>query len=300
MSRGGAKRQRTAPAWPLPPLRPLSSADELHFAEKGWVRLQQAFDRRTAEICHSFMWGHLGDECGLRRDDPSTWNTEALLGSNGLNKKATHPVFQGVSSVRLLSAAEQVNGGKAVLAPKSLGSFLVTFPRHILGSPHLQPQQWKLPRNGTGTGWHWDGNPAAWMDTDAPGVKVFTLFSDIAKRGGGTLLLEGSPLLIDRFFQGLSPEERTVKQNPLRKRFDTLHPWIRKLVAPSEGDEDSDTARIAECMEGEPTIVDGVPLRVVECVGDAGDAFLVHPSMYHSSSPNCATTPRFMRSTHMS
>jgi hypothetical protein len=56
--------------------------------------------------------------------------------------------------------------------------------------------------------------------------------------------------------------------------------------------------RIAEYME-EGTTIDSVPLRVVECCGEAGDAFLVHPMMYHASAPNCATMPRFMRSTHI-
>jgi len=43
------------------------------------------------------------------------------------------------------------------------------------------------------------------------------------------------------------------------------------------------------------TIVDGVPLRVVELTGEPRDMVFCHPVMVHCAGPNRGTWPRFMR-----
>ena len=43
------------------------------------------------------------------------------------------------------------------------------------------------------------------------------------------------------------------------------------------------------------TIVEGVPLRVVELTGEPGDMVFCHPVMLHCGAPNHGTRPRFMR-----
>ena len=75
-----------------------------------------------------------------------------------------------------------------------------------------------------------------------------------------------------------------------------MHPWVAELTAPVGGMEEGrqeeqqhEERRIAEYME-EGTTIDSVPLRVVECCDEAGDAFLVHPTMYHA--PQRLTTAR--------
>ena len=52
--------------------------------------------------------------------------------------------------------------------------------------------------------------------------------------------------------------------------------------------------RIAAFMDGE-TVVDGVPLRVVELTGEPGDMVFCHPAMVHCRAPNRGTYPRFTR-----
>ncbi|MGH3151465.1 MAG: hypothetical protein ACRDOB_12160 [Streptosporangiaceae bacterium] len=47
-------------------------------------------------------------------------------------------------------------------------------------------------------------------------------------------------------------------------------------------------------MDGE-TIVEGVPLRMVELTGEPGDMVFCHPVMVHCAAPNRGTRPRFMR-----
>lgn len=43
------------------------------------------------------------------------------------------------------------------------------------------------------------------------------------------------------------------------------------------------------------TIVDGVPLRVVELTGEPGDTVFCHPAIVHCAALNRGAWPRFMR-----
>ena len=76
----------------------------------------------------------------------------------------------------------------------------------------------------------------------------------------------------------------------LRERFRRSHPWLMALTgqAPSPAD------RIAAFMDAE-TIVEGMPLRVVELTGEPGDMVFCHPVMVHCIAPNRGSRPRFMR-----
>jgi hypothetical protein len=60
------------------------------------------------------------------------------------------------------------------------------------------------------------------------------------------------------------------------------------------GQAPSPADRIAAFMDRE-TLVDGVPLRVVELTGEPGDMVFCHPVMVHCVAPNRGTRPRFMR-----
>lgn len=59
-------------------------------------------------------------------------------------------------------------------------------------------------------------------------------------------------------------------------------------LAPSPAD------RTAAFMEGE-TIVEDVPLRVVELTGEPGDMVFCHPVIVHCRAQNRGARPRFMR-----
>jgi ectoine hydroxylase-related dioxygenase (phytanoyl-CoA dioxygenase family) len=52
--------------------------------------------------------------------------------------------------------------------------------------------------------------------------------------------------------------------------------------------------RVAAFMDRE-TVVDGVPLRVVELTGEPGDMVFCHPVIVHCAAPNRGARPRFMR-----
>ena len=60
------------------------------------------------------------------------------------------------------------------------------------------------------------------------------------------------------------------------------------------GQAPSPADRIAAFMDAE-TLVEGIPLRVVELTGEPGDMVFCHPVMVHSVAPNRGVGPRFMR-----
>ena len=68
------------------------------------------------------------------------------------------------------------------------------------------------------------------------------------------------------------------------------HPWLMALTEQASSPAD----RIDAFMDRE-TIVEGVPLRVVELTGEPGDMVFCHPVMVHCAAPNRGARPRFMR-----
>ena len=116
------------------------------------------------------------------------------------------------------------------------------------------------------------------------------LLGPVAPRGGGTLILSGSPRLLTQQERRMPADQRPGPGALPWDRFHRSHPWLMALTgqAPSPAD------RIAAFMDGE-TSVDGVPLRVVELTGAPGDMVFCHPVIVHCVAPNRGGWPRFMR-----
>jgi ectoine hydroxylase-related dioxygenase (phytanoyl-CoA dioxygenase family) len=137
--------------------------------------------------------------------------------------------------------------------------------------------------------WHWD-NPCD-LHLDQPrALFVVSFIGPVAPHSGGTLILSGSPRLLIQQERRIPASQRRGSFATLRDRFHRSHPWLMALTgqAPSPAD------RIAAFMDRE-TIVEGVPLRVVELTGEPGDMVFCHPVMVHCVASNRGTRPRFMR-----
>jgi hypothetical protein len=66
------------------------------------------------------------------------------------------------------------------------------------------------------------------------------------------------------------------------------HPWLRGLWEPGHGGD-----RIQRYMH-DGTVVDGVPLLVVELAGEPGDVVVMHSDCFHTAAPNRLAEPRMM------
>ena len=101
-------------------------------------------------------------------------------------------------------------------------------------------------------------------------------------------IVEGSHSVVERCMASSPPP---AKHAARRKKVVRSHPWLAALEEPGEP-----SARIQRFMV-DGGDVDGLPVRVVELCGEAGDVFLVHPLTLHARPRNTGTQPRFMLST---
>jgi hypothetical protein len=256
------------------PLHVLTDGHIATFHERGVLRLTQVFPADAAAPMRDEIWRHLASR-GVVRDDPATWD----IHPSGLARVGSTPAFRGVESRRLFAALDDLAGARGWQRPPAWGHILVTLPRR-------GDAPWRIP----GDGWHWDCAP----HDDAYVAFAFMCFSDVAPRGGGTFLVEGSHRLARRFVDA-EPQRRTMRHRPLLASFLRSHPWLRALCDDSDQRHEQRTARLM----GEHLDDDGVALRVVEATGAPGDVWLCHPSILHRASPNGATTTRMMRAKHI-
>jgi hypothetical protein len=179
-------------------------------------------------------------------------------------------------SGRVRGVFDDLLGPAAWPPPRNWGRAIVTFP---------EPGAWDVPARL----WHWDNSCGLHLDHPTA-LFVVSFIGPVAPRGGGTLVLAGSPRLLIQQERRIPARQRTGLGALPWERFHRCHPWVMALTgqAPSPAD------RIAAFMDRE-TVIDGVPLRVVELTGEPGDMVFCHPLMVHCAAPNRGTWPRFMR-----
>ena len=253
----------------------LSPEQVAAFEEHGHLRLGEAFSREIALQLQQRMWAELQEDFGIGRDDRRTWYQPR----RSLRGAKWDPLQGAIATERLVGAIDALLGPVPWHMPSNWGVVLVTFPDQTEG-------EWTLPTSG----WHYDFDIRD-NATSLSGLIVFTFFSAVEPRGGGTLIVEGSHRLLRRFGEGLSPDDRRGDHRQLRRRFLQHDPWLNALAGGGPAPHD----RIGHFM-GATQEVQGIPVRVTELTGQPGDAVLCHPLMLHVSAANRSDTPRFMRS----
>lgn len=251
----------------------LSPEDVVSFEQQGYVYLPKAFARADALAIQDSIWLQMREH-GIDRHDRSTWPAGSW---NGV--KDNPALERGIAAPRLCGAIHQLLGSENWRVPDRWGGFLISFPSGVA-------HDWEL----TSQAWHWDDTLVNHFGHSSTGLFVFTLYSDIQAHGGGTLVVSGSHRLIEQFFHRLLPADQHMKQKSLKQHFAQSQPWLAELTSRTSASNN----RTQRFME-ETTEVDGVPSKVIEVTGEAGDAYLCHPAIYHAASPNHAEVPRFMR-----
>jgi len=247
----------------------LAPADIQGFERDGYLVVKEAFAPDAARAMEERWWSELERRHGVRSDDRSTWRP--FLGDL---KSAKHDPLQGqILTARVRGVFDDLLGRKAWSPPKDWGRCLVTLP---------EPGPWDVP---TGL-WHWD-SPCELHLQRLNGLFVVSFIAPVGPRGGGTLVLSGSPrLLMQQEGASVGLHDASAR----REQFHRSHPWLMALTgrAPSPPD------RVRAFMDQEAN-VEGVPLRVVELTGEPGDMVFCHPAMVHCVAPNRGARPRFMR-----
>lgn len=247
----------------------LTGDQEDVFRATGLLRLTGAFSPAAADAVCERLWDFLADRHGIDRDDAATWSIEAPTGF----QPVTHSgAFRAVGGEVLCSALDGLFGAGRWARPRWWGRPLVTFPGR---------GAWELPD----AGWHFDFMPAA---AGQRPVQFFAFLSHVPPRGGGTLALAGSHRLVERYLG----EGAAFRMGKVRAAL-TAHPWLRELWAPAPGGSGNPDDRIARYL-GTETVVEGVPLRVVELTGEPGDVVIMHCDTFHAAAPNRSNRPRMM------
>jgi hypothetical protein len=249
----------------------MEASQRASFEELGFVRVAGAFSRADAAAMEQRVWSWLERKYGVVRSDPSTWLVPSPTGLQGLKAQA---VFDAIGSDTLCAALDDLIGAGRWQRPRDWGGFLVNFPT---GS------DWKLPSRVWHTDFDFRGPP-----TPLVGALALSFLSDVPAGAGGTLAVAGSHRLIADFVAA-RPSAGREKMKVTRTALMASDPWLREL-----GGADDAPGRTERFM-GRDTLVRGIPVRVVELSGEAGDVVITHPWLLHAGAPNCGAAPRLMR-----
>jgi hypothetical protein len=177
------------------------------FNTVGFVRLEGAVPLSEVQSMRERTWALL-EEQGFAEDDSSTWRPGPVSQLKDLKSGE-----QSVGESPVVAAAlDVVFGEDGWVPPKDWGQPLVTFPR--------TNSEWLMPSSI----WHFDhyySHPG-----EITGVNVFLFINDVEPAGGGTVVVQSSPLLADRMLAQGPAIEKLGDQN---KAFIRSHPWLQGL-----------------------------------------------------------------------
>lgn len=249
----------------------LNGEQRAEFARTGILKIDGAFTADEAAVMRDVVWGELFRRYEIEREHPSTWDRHP---PTGLKSSKKHRAFAPILGPAVHEALDDLFGADCWARPKHYGQVLVTMPN---------ASEWRVPFHL----WHADFQYYARFES-LFAVKYWALFGDIEPGGGATPQIAGSHRLAARFIEGFSHEELEYKR--VRDGLMRSHPWLKSLAT-----TDDDPERNERFMASDVD-VDGLPARVIECTGRAGDVYITHPWVMHSIAPNAGTTPRLMRS----
>lgn len=211
------------------------------------------------------VWRRLRTRHGVQRDLPATWVT-----AHPAQLTAKTPELAAMASPRVLAVIDQLLGVDGWTPPERWGLPLVTLPGFA--------QAWDVPHKG----WHLDIPATA----EPPRVaRIFVLLADLPPGGGATGYVAGSHRVLQALARGAG---RPLKSGDARQLLSARHPWFAALFARPDGGD-----RLAPFMHQSGN-TDGVPVRVGEMAGRAGDAWIMDPLILHTTAPNASATPRLM------
>lgn len=194
---------------------PLNSTQIQQFIGDGFVRIDHAFSRATADAALNILWNDLPFD----RNDRATW-TEPVV---RLGMYDQPPFIESVNSPELHRIFDQLIGVGKWIPCRSVGTFPVRFPSD------QEPMD---------TGWHVDasfpgddaGNYFDWrvnVHSKGRALLMLVLYSDVTEADAPTIIRKGShldvaKLLVDKGDTGLSFMELAEKLDAIPHREEAL------------------------------------------------------------------------------
>jgi hypothetical protein len=252
----------------------LSIEQRAEFDQLGLVCVVDAFPARDAKRMQDQIWAELKRRHRIERDLPDTWTIAEPRHLSALTRSGA---FAAIDSATLREAIEDLIGtGWQWLSYTTIP--LVTFP--------VTNAQWSIPS----AHWHLDFPASSAVPLYA--LRLLAFVGPVMPRGGGTLVVAGSHRLVADLVTR-NGRNKVWHSADIRAAL-ASHAWLGDLTSKHDTSD-----RVARFMRQE-AVLDGVPVRVIELTGAAGDAFLVHPWVLHAAAPNCNPAPRMMVSASIS
>lgn len=242
------------------------------FLADGVITLPGLIPRADAERMAGRLWAALEARYGTVRDRPETWTGERAWKLGEVRKAGA---FAPMFSEGLAAVLDEFFGEGRWTPPARPGQPLVTFP--------TPGAAWTVPHQS----WHLDMPPGTQLAPWPDHVRIFTFLADLEPGGGGTVYVAGSHRPAMAALAAMRGE-RVATSAAVAVALRAASPWVADLCAPGDP-----AARVRRFMR-EGGMLDGVPLKVGEMTGAAGDVVLMHPGVLHAGAPNAWTTPRLM------
>lgn len=243
------------------------------FLARGIAELPGAFSPEQARAMGALIWDYLEGRSSIRCSEPATWPPGGIPPGLSLKALKGRDAFRPLTANgRLREALDAIFGTEGWTAPRRGARILLTFPG---------PGPWRMP-----TGWHFD----AGFDVPTfpvPWIQLWACVDEVVPCGGGTLLLDGSHRLVERYRQNL-PESHRPGNFANFGRFLRQHPFLDQL---RQGGTDTDSRRD---LLGRQEDIDGLPVRPIEFTGRPGDMYISHGQVLHCASPNTSANVRLM------
>lgn len=229
---------------------------------RGWTRVPAVVDADTVADMLDRTWVFL-ESRGIRRDDAATWPEKV----GKLQPLRNADVFDAFLGDHVDRIADQLMGVGRWTTLGVRPQALITMPTS---------EAWHLPHKV----WHFD-LPARGPTDRLAALRLFGLVDDVAPRGGGTLVVEGSHELVRQLVEA-APDHDAGGSSDVRATL-RAHEFFAALNRPEPD--------VSTFMDA-GAIVDGVSIRVAEITGTAGDLVVMHPWLMHNLSMNCGDRPR--------
>ncbi|HZC45524.1 MAG TPA: phytanoyl-CoA dioxygenase family protein [Candidatus Acidoferrum sp.] len=250
----------------------LTKEQREEFDRSGIMRLPGAIAPQQVKEMLDCVWDAVERRAEVRRDDPSTWKAQRMIGLRDLPDSLN---FQQVATPTVCNALDGLFETRTWERPQRRFSMLVAFPE--------SSEPWDVPSQG----WHLDYPVVRGLDGNFA-VRIFVCLQKLSQRAGGTLFLAGS----HRLSQSLFAKNRAERMHSAdaRRALIRSRPWIKSLFSPHEK-----TDRVKRFMKSGTMIGDNQG-PVVEMTGEPGDVFVTHPYLLHAASTNCSKEPRIVLS----
>jgi len=236
----------------------LTEEQKEHFLKYGYVKLSKCFSRDDAAKWTEGVWTRLG-----YTSDPSTWKEERPR----LPDEKSIPASK--FAPKAWAAICELLGGEYRISDDWTRNWRDGFIVNC-GKPEYKPDD-ELDFH-TLDNWHTDGDFFIhYLDSPEQALLVIPLFTDIAPKGGGTVLCsDGIGVFAKHMYnhpQGVLPSMKPVDMSE-EEEFNRHELLVKPSLARDEAFH--------------------------EATGEVGDVFLLHPLMLHSASRNLLRTPRII------